>query len=588
MKKYIEILGKQRYYYGVAALLFMLVIFFRTAEPKIVQIVIDNVIAFYAPSHVQSVPATDGFSIFINSLLPDFHTHGFMTVLLAVGGIYIVFALARCLLLFTAGILISNVTETVLKKLRDRMFKHIQNLPMLFFGSISKGEIIQRATGDVETIRYFLEEHFVEIMRLLALFIFTFLMMGTINWVYAWINIATVPIAIILGIIYYRQSARVWAIHEQEADKLNSIVQENISNMRLVQSFAKSDYEINRFREQSLRKKTQGLRMSVLNTKFSVWIDVVVYTQTIGSIFTGIVMVLQGNITVGELIAMYWLFSLLSWPMRQVNRVLAQMGMANVAVGRIYEILEATSEHKNEISSKTLLKGKIEFRNVSFRYRKTGKQWVLRNVSFVIQPGEKVAITGPTGAGKSTLINLLLRFYEPDEGTILLDDTDIRDIPRKTLRSQIGVAFQRPFLFSASVKDNICYAFPNATDTDVTGVLSLAEINEMLGNLPSGIDSFTGEKGSSLSGGQRQRVALARTLITNPAILVLDDITSALDATTESRLFQRLDNHLSGHTTIIIAHRPVSIKRADKVIFLQHGEVSLFDNYRQFVARISG
>ena len=199
-----------------------------------------------------------------------------------------------------------------------------------------------------------------------------------------------------------------------------------------------------------------------------------------------------------------------------------------------------------------------------------------------------VGLLGLPNAGKSTLINLLLRFYEPDEGTILLDDTDIRDIPRKTLRSQIGVAFQRPFLFSASVRDNICYAFPNATDTDVTGVLSLAEINEMLGNLPSGIDSFTGEKGSSLSGGQRQRVALARTLITNPAILVLDDITSALDATTESRLFQRLDNHLSGHTTIIIAHRPVSIKRADKVIFLQHGEVSLFDNYRQFVARISG
>lgn len=588
MKKFIDILDKQKYYYVLAALLFMLVIFFRTAEPKIVQVVIDNVIAFYAPSHVLSVPATDAFSRFVNGLLPDFRTHSFLSVLIALGGVYIAFAIARCIMLFSAGILISNVTETVLKRLRDRLFRHIQNLPMHFFSTVSKGELIQRATGDVETIRFFLEEHFVEIMRLLSLVIFTFLMMGSINWTYAWINIATLPFAFLLGKLYYSKSAKVWAKHEHEADKLNGIIQENISNIRLVQAFSRSEYEINRFRDQSLRKQKEGLRMASLNTWFSVILDILVYVQIIGSIFTGVAMVLNGTITVGQLIAMYWLFTLLSWPMKQVNRVLAQMGMANVAVQRIHEILDAASEHQHYSSQESVLKGKIEFRNVSFRYHKNSAEWVLNDVSFIIRPGERIAITGPTGAGKSTLINLLLRFYEQEKGSILLDDTDIREIPRKVLRSQIGVAFQRPFLFSASVRDNICYAFPNASDAELAGVLSLAEVDEMLDNLPSGIDSFTGEKGSSLSGGQRQRVALARTLISNPAIFVLDDITSALDASTESRLFNRLDGHINGHTTLIVAHRPISIKRADRVLFLQHGQTSEFRNYSELINCIGG
>lgn len=570
--KYKKIIGKHAPVYLLGALTFVVVIFFRTVEPKVVQIAIDRVIAHYADGG-KPINYHDSFTNFICRFLPDFQTHTILQVLIGLGGIFLFFAFMRCGLLYVASRLNANGTEGILKDLRDWLFRHIQNLPMDFFSGITKGELIQRSTGDVETLRYFFEEHFVEMVRLTGFVVFTIVMMGTISWTYALLNVLMFPPAIYFGWLYYRDSSQAWGRHEAEADKLNGIIQENLSNIRLIQSFSKHEYEVQRFYEQSKRTQREGINMSLLNTRFGVVIDLIIYLQIIFSIFVGIYFVLQGKITIGELTAMYWLFFALSWPMKQINRVLAFIGMSKVAVNRIFEVLDAGSEHKDEEPSELVLKGKIEFKNVSFKYKKSSSQWALRNVSFTILPGENVAVTGTTGAGKSTLINLLLRFYEPDEGVILLDDIDIRQISRKTIRRQIGVAFQHPFLFSTSLKENIRYGFPEASDADITHISDIAEVSNILDDLPNGIDSSAGEKGNSLSGGQRQRVALARTLMGKPGILVLDDITSALDATTEQRLFNQLNEHMNGRTVIMIAHRPVSIQRASKVLVLNKGEL---------------
>ena len=562
----------------------MFVMSFRTIEPKIVQIDIDQIIGHYSKNqeayldhHIQKHDALTDFFIW---LLPDFKTSTIVEVLLVLGAIFIFFGFLRSLFLYLGGMLNAKATESVMKELRDRLFRHIQNLPMSFLSGTTKGELIQRSTGDVETIRYFLQEYFGELIRIIASFVFTILMMGTISWTYALINVIMVPFAVFFGWLYYRNSSRVWQAHEFEADKLNGIIQENLSNMRLIQSFSRQGYEKERFKDQNDLTKNEGIRMSVINSTFGLLIEAIIYLQLMITLFFGFYYVMQGNISIGELSAMYWLFLQLSWPMRQINRILAQFGMAKVAVGRIFEILDAGSEHKNESSSEFTLKGKIEFRHVSFRY-KSKQPWVLKDISFIIYPGEKVALTGPTGAGKSTLIYLLLRFYEPNEGAILFDDVDIRRIPRRNLRRQIGVAFQRPFLFSFSLRENISYGFPQATDEDISQISRIAEVDDILDSTLNGIHSIAGERGLSLSGGQRQRIALARTLITNPKILVLDDITSALDTATEQRLFSKLNQHISGQTVIIIAHRPVSIKRATKILILNDGKLLVSDSNSQ-------
>jgi ATP-binding cassette, subfamily B, bacterial len=581
LKHYIQILGKHWFQYLLSAVIFMFVMFFRTVEPKIVQIDIDRVIGYYSKSreaHLSNhIQKHDAFTDFLCGLLPNFNTSTIVEVLLVLASLFVFFGFMRSFLLYLGGMLNAKATEDVMKDLRDWLFRHIQNLPMSFLSGTSKGELIQRSTGDVETLRYFLQEHFGELIRIIASFVFTILMMGTINWTYALINLIMVPFAIYFGWLYYRNSSKVWHYHEYEADKLNVIIQENLSNMRLIQSFSRQGYEKERFKAQNNLTKNEGIRMSLINSTFGFLIESIIYSQLFITLFAGFYFVMRGTVSIGELSAMYWLFLQLSWPMRQINRVLAQFGMAKVAVGRIFEILDASSEHKNEASSKLTLKGKIEFRDVSFRY-KNKQQWVLKNVSFTIYPGEKVALTGPTGSGKSTLIYLLLRFYEPDEGVILFDDIDIRRIPLMNIRHQIGVAFQRPFLFSFSLKENISYGYPEATDEDISQISRIAEVDDILDSTLNGINSIAGERGSSLSGGQRQRIALARTLIANPKILVLDDITSALDTATEQRLFTQLNKHISEQTVILIAHRPVSIKRATKILILNQGTLTVSES----------
>jgi ATP-binding cassette subfamily B protein len=413
----------------------------------------------------------------------------------------------------------------------------------------------------------------VEIIRLTAIFVFSFVMLWLIDPYFALICVALTGFIGAQGFFFFRFEKKVWEAHEEEADKLNKLAQENITGIRVVQSFASEAAEIEKFDQQNRAKLAVGIRHIRLHTTFWPISDLLVLFQIVLSILFGGWYAMEGTITLGELLTAYTYLVMVSWPMRQLGRMLSQTGMAMVAFQRLTQILDTSPEGYQEGETHGLIEGDIVFQDVTFTYDPNSAEPVLKNVSFHIRKGEKVALIGPTSAGKTTVINLLTRLYEPQSGTILIDAKPISTFTRPYLRANIGVVLQKPFLFSTSVAGNIAYARPEASNTAIREAAHAAQAHTIEEALPQGFETVVGEKGVTLSGGQKQRVALARTLLQQPDILVLDDITSAVDTQTEKAIFEGLQHLLQQKTTIIISHRVSSIMQADRVLVLDNGEI---------------
>ncbi|MCB0271100.1 MAG: ABC transporter ATP-binding protein, partial [Calditrichaeota bacterium] len=281
----------------------------------------------------------------------------------------------------------------------------------------------------------------------------------------------------------------------------------------------------------------------------------------------------NGQITVGEMLSFYAYATMLSFPMRQFGKILSKIGVATVAIGRIHEVLDSPLERQDGFARNEKLRGAIEFRDVSFRFDKNARENILKRISFSIQPGEKVALVGATGSGKSTIIKLLVGLYDPDSGQVCIDGHPVEYYSPRYLRQRIGSVLQSPFLFSTTVKHNIAYADPLAPKAKIWASAQLAKADQLESVLPDGYETMVGEKGVTLSGGQKQRVALARTLLTEPDILVLDDVTSAVDTETEQAIFEALQKEQMRKTTIIISHRVTTIQQADRVLVIHQGRI---------------
>ena len=576
LKRLFGVLGRWKWHYVAASSLMILALFVRSLEPKILQIAVDNVITFFASGGAEGQFGDDRISQLFYRILPEINVGNTGRVLLALGGIYMIIAVLRGGFLLSAHALTSSSTEKAIKRFRDRLFAHIQRLPLSYFTTISRGELIQRSTGDISTVRRFILGQVVELIRMVAIFLFSFYMMYIIDVQYALISIIFSPVLVISSFLFFRKESKVWREHEEEADKLNSIVQENLNGIRTVQAFANEKYEIAKFKEQNERKKNVGMKQVLLHTLYWPGSDFVVSLQMTLSIVAGGYFALVQQITVGELLAFYSYIMMVSWPMRQVGRVLSQMGMALVAVERIYEVLLAEEEEQGGDVLREPLRGEIEFRNVSFGYEAGDADQgdhVLKNISFKIRPGEKIAIIGPTGSGKSTVINLLVGLYDADQGEILIDGKNIHEISKRSLRQRIGVAMQNGFLFSTTVNANMAYTNPEIEEAKVIESAEIAQVKQIEPVLPNGFDTLVGEKGVSLSGGQRQRVSIARTLVSDPDVLVLDDVTSAVDTETEHAILEGLDIAMGSKTTIIISHRINTIQKAQRILVLSNGEL---------------
>ncbi|MDX2247073.1 MAG: ABC transporter ATP-binding protein [Bacteroidia bacterium] len=564
-------LDRYKWQYLVSALLLILSIVFRSFEPKILQIAIDGVISLNQETPLTDEIAKDGVSLLFYQFLPSFSVQNVSRLLLALAIMYVAISLFRGGFLFAADVIKSWCSEKVAKKMRDQAFAHIQQLPLSYFSKITRGELIQRCTGDIDTIKGFLKDQVIEIIRVAAIFGFSFWMMALVNLNYALISVSLTPLIGISAYWFFRKEKAIWRLHEAESDKLSDMVQENLNGIRLVAAFANEKYEIERFSKQNIRKRNIGFRHNNVHALFWPFSDLLGFIQIAVSIFVGGFFVVRGQITVGELVSFFTYIFMVAWPMRQLGRILSNMGMAVVAMERISEIM-AEGQESQDGDQAAQIKGAISFRNVSFRYRKE-EEPVLQQINFTIHPGEKVAIIGPTGAGKTSITRLLLRLFDPEEGIILLDGKPLSEYSRKSVRQKIGLALQKPFLFSTTIRKNIAYTQPQADEDQVTLVAGIAQVAEIRDIFPQGYETLVGEKGVTLSGGQKQRVALARTLLPGPDVLILDDITSAVDTETEQEIFKALRGILASKTTLIISHRITSIQQADRILVLDKGKV---------------
>lgn len=574
LKKLFEILGKWKYEYIAASLLLIVSVGFRLLEPKILQMTVDKIIAFFVTGKGNTVTADDGITNFFYSVLPELKIENSGMILVYLGVIFLIIALLRGITMLSSSVISAASTEKAMKKLRDRLFSHLQHLPMKYFGKTPTGELIQRCTGDVETVRKFATMQVTESIRLATIFIGAFIMMYMVSPSYAFIAIMLFPIMLIASVFFFKKEGEIWTKHEAEQDKLTAMVQENLSGIRVVKAFAKENYEIEKFTKQNAEKRKWGMKLLKLHSIYWPGSDVLVYTQLAISIFAGGYYVLSNQITIGEFTAFFTYASYVTWPMRRLAQLVSEMGMTRVAIERIYSILEHPREDYSGYSNEGReIKGLIEFENVFFKYEDEEAN-ILNGVTMKINPGEKVALLGPTGAGKSTIISLLMKFYEPDMGTIKIDGRNINEYSRPYIRSKIGVVLQKAFLFSTSIKENIAYSNPDTHIEEIVESAKVARIHDIISDhFPNSYETVIGEKGVTLSGGQKQRVTLARTLLKNPDILVLDDSTSAIDTETEFEIQKALRGITAAKTTIVIAHRITSVQDCDRIIVLDKGRV---------------
>lgn len=566
-----ELLSGQKRYYGAAALLLITSNLFRLLEPQVLRTAVDGLMTIYNQS------ADTASNTWAAAWLPAPTAANISVFLWSICGIYIAIALFRGAAMFTSSVLSASTTERAIQRLRSRLFSHIQALPLDFHATVSTAEMIQRCTGDVETVKKFIGTHIVESIMLGSLFLGSFYMMCQIYLPYALIAIAASPLILILSILFFRFEGKIWEEHEAEQDKLTAIVEENLSGIRVVKAFAQEKYETNRFDVQNNAKFNIGKRHVRLHAIYWPLSDWLYLSQITIAVFFGGYYALSGKITLGELVAFYSYVGMVSWPMRRIGQIVSEMGMAFVAIDRIGIILRAAPENYTDPPQKDSeelpLKGKIVFDKVGFKYPNT-EEWALYDVSFSIDAGKTLAIAGETGSGKTTIIQLLARFYEPQQGTIWLDDKPLSTYNKVYLRSRLGIVLQKTFLFSNTIRNNIAYAQPHAPDEAIHAAAHSAAIDEILHIFPMGYETTVGEKGVTLSGGQKQRVTIARTLLETTDILILDDATSAVDTETEWHIRQAVAQYAANKTCLVISHRITTLQAADYIVVLNKGQVA--------------
>lgn len=487
---------------------------------------------------------------------------------------------------FFSGKLAARSAEGVILRLRNYLFDHIQRLPFTYHDHTQTGELVQRCSSDVDTIRRFFADQAIGVGRILLLFGINFIALLNLNTRLALVSVVSAPVVMVTSILFFRKIHAAYKAHQEQEGRLSTALQENLSGVRVVKAFARQTFEIDKFERENSAQYRQGRRLVKLHSFYWPIVETISGAQMLVVFFIGALMVINGEITIGVYLAVAGLVIWIIWPMQNLGRLIVHTSMGLVSYNRVMDIIREAQEVPDgkEAGLDKPVSGRIVFKNVSFAYEPDAS--VLQNISFTVEPGQTIALLGPTGSGKSSLVNLLLRFYDYTEGSILLDGVELRRYNRRHLRRQIGIVEQEPFLFSRTIRENIAYGVNrNVTDEEVETAARAAAIHNVILTFPDGYNTLVGERGVTLSGGQKQRVTIARTLLKNPAILIFDDAVSAVDTETEIQIRAALDRLRAGRTTFIIAHRIQTVMQADKILVLDKGRIVQQGSHRELMAQ---
>ncbi len=501
----------------------------------------------------------------------------------AVAGL-VAIALARGLFTFMQGYLAERASQGVAYDLRDALFGQMERLSFSYYDRVQTGQLVQRLTNDVEQVRSFAGSGVVQLANAVVMLVGAAALLFYLDAQLALVALAVVPAIALLLVRFVRLIRPLFGQVQQTLGRLNTVLQEDLSGVRVIRAFAREDYETARYKavnDELLDKNLQTVRVFANNFPF---VFLLANMGTLAIVWFGGWQVINGGLSIGELVAFNTLLGFMLFPILTIGFLSASISRAGASASRVFEILDAPLEvtDKSDASPLPPLRCRVEFDDVSFRYPGSERE-ILRGVSFAVEPGSTVAILGTTGSGKSTLVNLLPRFYDATGGSVKLDGHDVRDVTLSSLRAQIGTVLQEARLFSGTVRDNVAFGKPDATDMEVREAAKAAQADEFIQGLSDGYETVIGERGVGLSGGQRQRIAIARALLVDPRLLILDDSTSAVDAETEAAIQETLDRLMreKHRTVFVIAQRVSTVRDADLILVLDEGTVGAMGTHEE-------
>lgn len=496
----------------------------------------------------------------------------------------IAFAVGRGLFLFLVRQTVIVLSREIEFDLRNDLYSHLQKLPLKYFRKNSTGDIMARNTNDINAVRNYLGPGIMYSSNTIMAFVFIIPIMFALNVKLALIALLPLPLMSFLVFKMGKKIHNTYTDIQAQYSTLTSRVQENLSGIRIVKSYGRELFEIDEFNKLNENYYRKNLKLTRYQAFFYSGMAFFIGLSVVLVIWFGGMEVMKGNLTLGHLAQFLIYVGMLIWPMIALGWVINILQQASASQIRIMQIMNESpeindnSETDNSIQE---IKGKIEFKNVGFNYNTDRK--TLENISFSVEPGEILAITGHTGSGKTTLVNLIGRLYETDSGEILIDGKSIKKIPLKVLRNSIGYVPQETFLFSDTIRNNIGFGVEYFDDEKIIDAASIAQIRENIEEFPNKFETFVGERGITLSGGQKQRTSIARALLRRPQILILDDCLSAVDTQTEDLILQQLRTVMKERTSIIISHRISTIKEADSILVLKDGNIVEIGNHQQLL-----
>jgi len=508
--------------------------------------------------------ARDAINVMVSKSSENLLNYGLMIVFLSVVGGLLAFAQR-----YYSGLL----SESVVFDLRNDLYSSLQNLSFGFYSRSDTGQIIARATSDVESVKRFISFAITGFTNAIITVVLALVIMMSIDLKLTLISLLPLPLMSILVRITAKRVRRLFEYARNIYGDFTSIIRESIIGIKVIKAFCGEEHFSKKFLEDIENYRDSLIKVGKYRALLWPTIGLISFMSLLLIYWFGGILAMEKEITVGDLIAFSIYIGMITWPMVMLGFITVSYERAKVSASRVFEIMDMKSDIVEDPNAVDLVvkEGKIEFKDIWFSY--DNRKWILKGINLTVNPGEKIVLVGPTGSGKTTLVQLLPRFFDPQRGVITIDGVDIRKVKLDSLRKNIGIVHQDIYLFPDTIRNNIAYGKPDATLAEIIEAAKIARIHDFISSLPKGYDTIIGERGITLSGGQRQRLAIARTLITNPKIIILDDSLSNIDADTEQAIYDALSKYFKGKTVIIISHRPSTLRLADRIVVLFDGKI---------------